>query len=190
MDSETRRLLEREAGRIHVPLGAYARNLLVEHAHSLENAAKSGCLCECHGAIEESEFRATEAIAIGSNEQEKVSDGRPTYRLTHDRGRSCPWMVGPYLCFMQLLKRESKKQVELWLKIFNGRYRLDEWGNPAMRVSTVITSNLCGFDSVNPASSYEEAVSAVNAHKFRAEELLHCNLDLSALDNAEELFVT
>jgi hypothetical protein len=185
VDCETRHLLQREAGRIHVPLGAYVRNLLVEHVHSLENAAKNGCSYECV-PTEKSEFGAA---AIQPNKQEKVDDGRPTYRLTHDKGRSCPWMVGPYLCFMQLLKREGKKQVELWLKIFNGRYRLDEWGNPILRVSTVITSNLCSFDSVKPASSYEEAVRAVNAHKFRAEELLHCHLDLFALDNAEELFI-
>jgi hypothetical protein len=208
--AETLCLLQREAGRIRVPVGAYVRHVLEGHVRALlrdTRTAKGENSVAAHGHPEEGggttmttgDGPRTETAegttggegAKAENSDEGTDDGRPIYRLVYDPGQDYHWTAGPYKCAVGLVRRrgDGGEEVELRVKFFNfdGNSR-DEWGNLAMCTSICISSSLRGWESVPSASTYEEAVEAINAHKARAEEFLRCHLDLSALAGGEEFF--
>jgi hypothetical protein len=178
--TETLHLLQKEAGRIRVPVGTYIRNIIENHVCAQLPDVRNDD--ENNVTIDDS---ASAVLSGGKS----VDDGRPTYRLIRQNGR---WSIDPFQCWVKLRRKNDdngNQAVELEVFIANTRENLcDEWGNLVARDGITINSSRCGRESVPPATTYEEAVMAVNARKPKAEEVLRCHLDFSALTDAEKSF--
>jgi hypothetical protein len=184
-------LLQREAGRIRVPVGAYIRHILEGHACALlqdaqsveENSAAAIAQGDSEGANGEM------AKAGKSDGAGKIDDGRPTYHLVRKNYR---WSIEPFECGVSLRRKEvseGNQEIELEVLVFNMREdRRDEWGNPVACGGATISSSRRGEEAISPATTYEGAVEAINAHKASVEEALRCHLDLSALADGEKFF--